>query len=269
MIKSFINKCFSLLEFYRYKRRLNILKTIYVNLRCFSLPVALRFPIFIYGKCKVISLKGEIKIAGEIKKGTIKIGVSDPLRSLNSISTIKIAGKIIFGNNVVLRRGITLGCEFNSVINIGRHTYIGDNVTILSHLNITFGNYVRVANNTTFMDSDIHFMLNVDTNEIKYNRQSILIGNNNWIGSWVTVKKGAITPDFTIVVGPYSMLSKDYRSILPPYSIIGGVPAKLITSGLRRIDNNSSELLLNNYYATSNKTFVLDKLEIESFCLPD
>ena len=155
----FINKFFTIIEYYRYKRRLNIYKTIYVNLRSLPFSIAVKFPIYIYGRCKIISLKGQIEIDGLIQKGVIKIGVSDPLRSLNSVSTIQNEGTIKFGTNVVLCKGINLGCKANAEISIGKCSYIADNVTILSHLEITIGNYALVGNNTVFMDTDFHYLI--------------------------------------------------------------------------------------------------------------
>ena len=80
---------------------------------------------------KFFHWKGEMEIDGDVRSGIVKIGISDPLRSSNSISIIQNLGTIKFGACVVLRRGIVLGCQPNSEISFGNDTYIGDNVSII------------------------------------------------------------------------------------------------------------------------------------------
>lgn len=60
-------------------------------------------------------------------------------------------------------------------------------------------------------------------------------------------KKGSKLPPYTIVVGPYSSLSKDYTNSLPDYPMIGGNPAKFIKSGFREINNGKMEFYLDDY----------------------
>jgi acetyltransferase-like isoleucine patch superfamily enzyme len=61
----------------------------------------------------------------------------------------------------------------------------------------------------------------------------IVIGNNVWIGNRTTVTPGTIIPNYCIV-SSNSLCNKDY-SYIPPDSIIGGIPAKLLKTGYRRI----------------------------------
>lgn len=59
-------------------------------------------------------------------------------------------------------------------------------------------------------------------------------------------KKGTKTPDYLIVASANALLTKDYTS-LPPYSVIGGSPAKLLKSGVRRIYNSNMEQKINQF----------------------
>ena len=79
-----------------------------------------------------------------------------------------------------------------------------------------------------------------------YHSHSIRIGNGCWICNSSTISGGSILPDFTIVASN-SLVNKDY-SILPADSMIGGIPAKLIRTGLRKIENSVIEKRIMNYY---------------------
>ena len=61
----------------------------------------------------------------------------------------------------------------------------------------------------------------------------IIIGNNCWIGNRTTINPGTIIPDFTIVTSN-SLVNKDYSDI-DPYTLIGGLPCKVIKSGIVRV----------------------------------
>lgn len=84
------------------------------------------------------------------------------------------------------------------------------------------------------MDTDFHYMLDIAKSRITRKTAPIIIGDNVWVGNRATIKKGVRIPDNTIIAASYSVLTKDY-SQLPPYSIIGGCPAKLLTSGYSRV----------------------------------
>ena len=54
--------------------KLNIVKTIYVNLRLLPFKQAIHLPIYIYGKVKLACLNGSAEIKAPIKKGMITLG---------------------------------------------------------------------------------------------------------------------------------------------------------------------------------------------------
>lgn len=264
-----INRTFTFFEYLKFKSRLNLFKTIYVNLRSLPFSKAMYFPIFIYGKLKIISLNGCIEITDPIEKGMIKIGLSDPLRSLNSTSVIQNDGRIIIGKNVIMRKGISIGTKPNAVIQFGSNVFISDNTTITSHVSVMIGNNTIIGNNSTIMDTDFHYLANIETGEVNDIKKGICIGNNNWIAGWVFIKKGTSTPDYTTIAGPYSVLSKDYTKVSKPYSILGGIPAKLIKENMQVVSNIKSHKLLNEFFKNSNRTYFVQNQEIEAFCKPN
>ena len=102
---------------------------------------------------------------------------------------------------------------------------------------------------------------------VKKSHAPIVIGENNWIGAWCTVKKGAQLPKGTIVAGPYSMVGKNYVELIPEYSMIAGSPAKLVVGGVQRIKDLKTEEILRKHFLLRDEPFVFpagDDMDI--FC---
>ena len=251
----------------RFCIKLNWWKTFLINFRLLAFKNAVKFPILIFGKCKLHHLKGELVFNCPIKFGQLLIGISDALRSYENLSYISLLGKLEVGEHVVLRRGIRLSI-FGCLI-IEDNVHIGDNNTIICTDKMVIGKATRVANNTTFMDTDFHYVINTNTREIKQNHAPIEIGENNWIGAWTTIKKGTRTPKGTIIAGPYSTIGKDFIGKIPENSFLAGSPVKLIREGFRRVNSKESDALIRKHFSESASPFVLsDEIDIDQFCMP-
>lgn len=129
------------------------------------------------------------------------------------------------------------------------------------------GKYARIAFDSQFMDSDFHYMLNIEDGTVKNCTSFIEIGAYNWIGNRTTVKKGTVTPDYTIVAAPNAMLSKDYTKICSPFPILAGCPAKQIASGYRRVFNIQTERDLTESFKNDTGFIICDLSDnIDDFC---
>lgn len=260
---------FSRWELVRRSSRLNIFQTVYINLRTLPFKQAIKIPVVVYGKTTFISLKGKVVITGKLEYGVLQIGNVDPIRSLDSVNLIDIEGVLYIESANVLRQGIKIRISKKAKVVLNKNVYIGDNNTIISDDAIIIGANTRVGNNTTFMDTDFHYIINVNTREVKNNKGTVIIGDSNWIGAWCTVKKGTITPKGTIIAGPYSMVSKNYTKLIKENSVIGGSPAKLLAEGFMRISSYKSEIEIAKHYKTSSEIFIVDRdIDMESFCVP-
>ncbi len=265
MIKKILNK----LAYYTRNNRINYIKTIIINFAFFPFRTAIKLPILIYGPCRINSFAGNIEFTEPITKGMIRIGESDLSRSCFSKSFLDIRGRMVIGKNVVFRRGISLLVEGSAVFYCENDVFIGDNNTIRTRCAITIKRATRIGNNSVFMDSDYHYIIDINSREINCNEAPIIIGENNWIGGQCTIKKGTITPKGTVLAGPYSMLSKNYIGKIPEYSILAGSPAKLLKEGIRRVVNYDSEKKLLRYFSNTKNKFVLNEdSSIEEFCRP-
>lgn len=127
---------------------------------------------------------------------------------------------------------------------VGEHTYVGRNAGLASPDKMKIGDYCAIANDTMFNPSchptnwlsvhpfqywgkcDPRLYGNItNKNSIPFDEvpKSIEIGNDVWIGERAVVMGGVKIGDGA-VVALGAVVTKD----VPPYAIVGGVPAKVI-----------------------------------------
>lgn len=243
-------------------RWLNLFKTLYVNFRLFPFHVAVRLPVFVYGRLRVISLLGRAEVRGTIRPGMIRFGIPPPEEFVGYTSSILAnQGTILFNGPCVFFNGFCIRVCRDKTLEVGDRVTCSSNVSIYALDDIKIGNQTRIAFNSLLMSSDMHYSIDTKTREVHGNSAPIVIGNNNWITSHVKVMKGTVTPPWTIVTSG-SFLNKDYTDSVPPESVIGGVPAKLIKQGQRRVFSLNSEKMLREYFAgQSAGKFVLGEGE--------
>lgn len=247
---------------------INWLKTLQINFMLLPLKTALKFPILIYGSCELGVLRGNIQFTEKPYKGILRIGITDPWRNLSTPSYISLRGNLIIGNRVIMRRGVRLHIDEYATLLLHNDVSIGVRTSIKVSSHISIGTATSIGNDTIITDTDFHYTMNIQNHTIQNNSRAIVIGEQNWIGSYCMIKKGTKTPKGTVVAGPFSMTSKDYTSIINEYSLIAGTPAKLLLENIRRVNNTEFETLLNKHFRDKNEPFIVHKDEIESFCLP-
>ena len=106
----------------------------------------------------------------------------------------------------------------------GDHVQFGSNCMI--QCDIEFGNYVLVASNVSFVGKDDHLFYKVGTpiwNSGRGDSYKTYVGNDVWIGHGAIVMGGVRIGDGAIVAAG-AVVTKD----VPPCTIVGGVPAKVI-----------------------------------------
>lgn len=92
------------------------------------------------------------------------------------------------------------------------------------------------------MDFNSHFIEDSDGN-VQQIIKPIELGDYVWVGNSSTIMPGTRIPSWTIIASN-SLCNKDYTTLIPSESIIGGTPAKLIRSGLHRIYDRAREQYL-------------------------
>jgi acetyltransferase-like isoleucine patch superfamily enzyme len=141
--------------------------------------------------------------------------------------------------NVVVRRL----CKLVNV-NIKSYSYIANNTNIINcdigkfcsigpYVNIGLGMHPidRFSTSPIFYNPNNFFKIKLvkDANFIEY--KNVIIGNDVWIGASSTILDGVRIGDGSIIAAG-AVVTKD----VPAYSIVGGVPAKVIKY---RFDNET------------------------------
>lgn len=133
---------------------------------------------------------------------------------------------------------------------IGKYTYGLPRIFKLENdSQIEIGKFCSIANNVKiFLDGE-HETKNISTYPFGYFKEfttknkfitkskgKVSIGNDVWIGYGVTILSGVTIGD-GVVLGACSLITKN----VPPYTIVGGIPAKIIK---KRFDDSTIEKLL-------------------------
>lgn len=145
-----------------------------------------------------------LRVGGRIKlvrlHGGLRIGTKVLLEQ----------GRIMIGNGGLLRIGNNSLLNHGYVVSVLSEVWIGDNVLI--------GEYVSIRDNDHIYSSR---KVPISTQGMKSDK--IKIENDVWIGRGVLITSGVTIGEGSIVAGN-SVVTKN----VPPYSVVGGVPAKLI-----------------------------------------
>lgn len=169
--------------------------------------------------CKSSPYRGKIVIdTPNLHSRMIKLGVDcnfwypDGGIKLDLCGTLIFKGECIIGNNSTIY--VKKGCE----LVIGDNVRFTANNSIICECGITIGNNCRIGWNCQMMDTDFHYMRNIETGELtKTISKPIIIGNNNWFGNSCSIFKGFQTADYVTLGGG----TKCRGRIEVPYTVWG------------------------------------------------
>lgn len=176
--------------------RINILKTIHLNLRYFKLSDALKLPILVYPNTKIEKAQGKIVCKCPIKTGLISVGkhgVGNRFRTIWIVSgRMQISGPVNFGSGTK----ISIGDDAKLIL--GSNVTVTGDSSIICKKQITIGTESIISWDVLIMDTDYHKISNIDGG-IMNMPLPIKIGNHVWIACRVTVLKGSFIADNSIV----------------------------------------------------------------------
>ena len=153
--------------------------------------------------------------------------------------------------------------DINSVF-IGKHTYGG--IAVLNYNNyykLTIGNYCSIATDVMFILDADHYTKHISSFPFKVkmlgeqfegvSKGDIIVDDYVWIGYGATIMSGVhISQGAVIAAG--AVVTKD----VPPYAIVGGVPAKVIKY---RFEPEMIEKLLKVDYSKLTKEMIEDHID--------
>ncbi|MBF5027130.1 LbetaH domain-containing protein [Planobacterium oryzisoli] len=255
--------------------KINWIKTLYINFKTQKFSDAIRLPIVVFGRLKLYSLRGKVKIKYPISFGIVIIG-KDFDHFPNSLLPVKLLvnNELIFNGPTIISGGTTI-TSWTGVIDIGKYTSIGSGNVIKSNVKITIGDYSRVVSNCVLMDTNVHFVIDAN-NRINNIFDEIFIDKYCWINAGTVLSKGARLPKYTIT-GRNSYISKDFSKQDEGLLLVGS-PAVIKGNGFRKIFNYRNESLLKEYflnnlseksidlnYLTSDIDYIETDMDFKSF----
>lgn len=248
-ISRIVNYLLEKVEFMLSSNWFNPFLTIYLNIRSFPFKQALLFPVFVYGRPRFHSLKGQMLCLCKIKPGMITFNKTQFNCPSNTSlqSEIGNRGKIFFRGGAIIGTGTKIVLEGNSILELGKGIKITDFVNLSCWSSVKIGDYSRVTHRCQIMDTNFHYLANIQKGYVPKREHPIVIGDYCWICNSTTVTGGSSIPNRTIVASN-SVVNKDFSS-LPEGTLIGGIPAKLISTGpFKRIESRKAEKILREYW---------------------
>lgn len=220
-IKLLINIIFHILF------KCNLYKTLYLNFKMLPFRVAVKLPIWIYGRMTFRSLNGKIIIEGKTYPGMIRVGRTDwyvttslPQSVWTINGTLKFKGKIniYHGNYILVSRSGYLEIGTNGTI-------IGTSTKIICFERIIIGDSVNITWENQIIDTSFHYVEQLEKNsEIPSLTKAVVIEDYCWIGNRTTISKGTHLPSYSIVASN-SLVNKNLLAS-GSYCMFAGSPAK-------------------------------------------
>lgn len=128
---------------------------------------------------------------------------------------------ILRGNNTIHSNVIFQG---SGKLVFGKRSFIGQNSIIGVNEKITIGEDVMIAQAVSIRDTDHSFdSIDIPMGKQGMSTKPIIISDDVWIGYGAVITKG-VTIGKGSIIAANAVVTKDVE----PYSIVGGVPAKLI-----------------------------------------
>lgn len=157
----------------------------------------------------------------------LKLPVSDGKFSFGAKKIRAFLAKGILasaGKNINIEKGAT----FDSTVEIGNNSGIGINCKLYGK--ITIGDNVMMGPDVNIYTTNHNFKdITVPMREQGFEKERpVIIGNDVWIGSRVTILPGVKIGNSSII-GTGAVVTKDVAD----YNIVGGNPAKVISNRIK------------------------------------
>lgn len=141
----------------------------------------------------------------------------------NSINGIQIGSRSTIDDYAVLR-GSGVVRNMGEGISIGENTSVGANNLILGQGGVLIGNDCLLGPNVSILSENHNFDdLSIPIRNQGETRSRTEIGNDVWIGAGAVVLGGSHIGDGAVVAAGAVVRGK-----VEPYTVVGGVPARLI-----------------------------------------
>ena len=128
------------------------------------------------------------------------------LPKCNVTTSIKIASQsnLIINGAIRTRNNVSIRVDNKGKLIIGKNCFLNDNCSINCKKNIVIGNNFMCGQNVNIFDHDHDYKNDINN----YVENSVIIGNNVWIGANSIILKGVNIGD-NVVIAAGSIINKD------------------------------------------------------------
>ena len=231
-----------LINKFRRFARTSWLKSLYLNFAMLPFRQAIKLPIIVSRYTYFYSLPGRIELTSPPRFGMIRFGYfgEDVITPKDTRTLLQIEGVMRLAENVHFGNGVVIRIEPDASFEVETNVRISNRTKIICYDNVKICHDTRIAWECQIIDTTFHYMRNMNDNSVTELTKPIVIGAHNWIGNRCNIMKGAVIPNYTIVAAG-SLCNKHYD--FPQYSLIAGLPAKLIKTGIYRcLDREEAEI---------------------------
>lgn len=187
------------------------------------------------GGVTICRSQGKISFADVCHRGMVRIGRTPGhffAESRKCFFLLDPNTEIVIGGNVVIGTGVSIRLTNEAVLELNDGCVLGDNVNIMCEKHISIGRNTVVTFESRIIDTNFHYIIDIESQVIIRKNHDILIGANNWICNNTTIMKGTVTPN-NCIVASLSLLNKDYGN--EENVIIAGAPAKIVRRNKKRL----------------------------------
>lgn len=146
-----------------------------------------------------------------------------PINSIKGRIRIEIflGGKVNIGKFLMTRGPMYIKCTEGANLQIGNNCFFNHNCSITCAEKIIIGDNCMFANNLVIVDHDHAIKDGMISGNLK--TKQVIIGNNVWVGANCAILKGVSIGNGAIIAAG-AVVTGD----VPEYTIVAGVPAKVI-----------------------------------------
>ena len=194
---------------------LNPWRTVYFCLRTMPLRVAVKLPVFIYGRVRLFGLNGQVEFEGTpVKTGMVKIGLNrDSFTLFDHSGFVQLGSeraKIIFEGPAVMSVNSKIRVV-SGTLRVGRYVKLMGGVrVVVNGSSVTIGGNTRVSYDSSIMDSGFHHIWNERTHMVKRATRPVVIGAHSWVSSGCKLLAGTMLDEYSIVCAN-SLICNDLR----------------------------------------------------------
>lgn len=238
----------------RGNKRINWYKTLVFNFCFFPFKSAIKLPVLCYGTVKLVYGGGKIRMR-DVRKGMLKIGYDLTAYRSCGPTVIKLLKDSILciEGEVVVMQGASIVLGQGAKLTMKNHSTLGDRAEIICKKNVEIGEYSEITWDCQVTDFASHPIKDKKKGVYRNLFRPVKIGDYCWIGNRTTIQPGTHLPN-RIIVASNSILNKDYIALgLQSYSLIGGMPARLIRNNVER--NYENDSIIQTYFMRHDDEF--------------